>query len=183
MDGSEASFVVLDRDGVINENRPDSVCSPDEFALLPGAAEAIATMNRKGYQVLVATNQACVGRGKLMVSGLAVIHDKMHDMIGRAGGTIAAVYVCPHTDADRCECRKPRPGLLNQARRDFGFNPSVTWMVGDSVRDVEAAAAAGCRQAFVCSGVGEASAVDSDVPIFDDLMHFVRELADLKETR
>jgi len=103
--------------------------------------------------------------------------------IRRAGGRIASVYVCPHTDEDRCECRKPRPSLLNQARREFAFDPATTWMVGDSIRDIEAAAAAGYRQALVRTGNGKESVVAKEVPVSDDLMQFVCELANLREIR
>ena len=176
-------FVLLDRDGVINEDLPGSVCSLDDFKLLSGAAAAIAEMNRKSYRVLVITNQACVGRGDLAESELEVMHRLMLEQIADAGGAIDAIYVCPHTDEDDCDCRKPRPGLIEQAHADYGFDRATTWMVGDSPRDVEAALAAGCRAALVRSGKRMPSGVRTGVTVFDNLSAFVRQLEGQRKTQ
>ena len=170
-------FVLLDRDGVINEDRPDSVVSRSEFVLLPHAPEAIAKLNQKGYRVLVVTNQACVGRGELAADELERIHESMLRDVRAVGGDIECIFVCPHTDEDECDCRKPRPGMLTKAQRDFGFDPSQTWMIGDTDRDVAAAIAAGLRPALVRTD-GDPAYVGSDgVPIFNDLMHFARKIS------
>lgn len=173
----QAKFVLLDRDGVINEDRSESVLSRNDFVLLSGAAEAIALLNHKGYGVLVITNQACIGRGALSVEESDAIHRLMGDAVRKAGGYIERIYVCTHTDADQCDCRKPKPGLIHQARADYRFESSETWMVGDAQRDIEAAIAAGCRAALVRTGKGNRTQAPPGVPVFRDLMHFAETLA------
>ena len=165
--------VLLDRDGVINEDRPRSVRSVQEFALLPDVAEAIASLTRQGYLVIVITNQAVVGRGELAPKDLEAIHNRMNELIVRAGGRIDAVYVCTHTDQAGCACRKPQPSLLFEAQRAQGFDLAATWFVGDDLRDIKAAQAAGCRPALVCTGKGRRHAEVEGVPVFDDLSQFV----------
>lgn len=174
-----ACFVLLDRDGVINRDLPRSVRSEQEFVLLPGAAEAIAELNRKGYRVLVVTNQACIGRGELASEELERIHETLRQGVSAAGGKIERIYVCPHTDEDDCECRKPRPGLLIRAQSEFGFEPAQTWMVGDAERDVAAARRAGVRPAVVRTGSDKAYRAPDGVPVFDDLLHFAREISEI----
>jgi len=175
--------VLLDRDGVINRDLPGSVCSRTDFEMLPGAAQAIAELNRKGYHVLVITNQACVGRGDLAESELTAIHELMRRQVERFGGRIDRIYVCPHVDEDDCDCRKPRPGLIEQAHEDFGFECAATWVVGDSDRDIEAARRAGCRAALVTTGKGLAGERPAGIPEFEDLAHFAREIEYLREAR
>jgi D-glycero-D-manno-heptose 1,7-bisphosphate phosphatase len=170
-------FVLLDRDGVINEDRPRSVLSESDFVLLPQVAESIAELNHKGYRAIVVTNQACVGRGELKLDELERIHESLLRDVRAAGGDIERIYVCPHTDGDNCECRKPRPGLLIMAQRDFAFEPSQTWMVGDAARDVEAALSAGMRPALIRSDKDPDYRKPDGVPVFDDLMHFAREIS------
>jgi D-glycero-D-manno-heptose 1,7-bisphosphate phosphatase len=177
MTDNASRFILLDRDGVINEDRPGSVRSESDFVLLPHVSEAIAELNRKGYRVLVITNQACVGRGELTLDELERIHESMLRDVRVTGGEIERIYVCPHTDEDECDCRKPRPGLLNRARQDFGFEPSQTWMIGDAGRDVAAAISAGVRAALVRSDREPAYSPPDDVPVFDDLMHFAQEIS------
>jgi len=174
-------FVLLDRDGVINKNRPGSVCSVDDFELLAGAADAIAALNRKGYRGLVITNQACVGRGDLSSTELDAIHRLMLEQVAEAGGEIEAIYVCPHRDEDECDCRKPKPGLIMQAHADYGFDLAATWMIGDSPRDAEAALAAGCRAALVRSGTRLRTTPRTGVTVFDNLSAFVRQLEDRRQ--
>lgn len=176
MPDDRARFVLLDRDGVINRDLPGSVCSVDDFDMLPGAAAAIAAINRKGYRVLVITNQACVGRGDLSAAELGAIHRLMLGHVAAAGGAIEAIYVCPHTDEDDCDCRKPRPGLIEQAHAEYDFDRAATWMVGDSSRDIEAALAAGCRAALVRSGKRLDPGLRTGVTVFDNLSAFVQQL-------
>ncbi len=168
--------VLLDRDGVINVDRPGSVLHRREFRLLPRVGEAIAEMNRRGYRVLVLTNQACIGRGELSWQELGQIHARMQRRIADAGGKIDAIYVCPHVDEDNCDCRKPKPGLVRQAQLQHDFRPGDTWMVGDAERDIEAAINAGCRPALLRTGKGAAVRSGRDVAVFDDLAHFARNL-------
>lgn len=172
-----APFVLLDRDGVINEDLPGSVLAESDFVLLPEVPEAIAMLNRKGYRVLVITNQACVGRDELSLDELNQIHESMLRDVRAAGGNIERIYVCTHADADDCDCRKPRPGLLTRAHREYGFDAARTWMVGDTDRDVAAAISAGVRPALVRSGKDPAQWLPDGVPVFDNLMHFAREIS------
>jgi D-glycero-D-manno-heptose 1,7-bisphosphate phosphatase len=170
-----APFVLLDRDGVLNVDLPGSVNSLAEMTMIPGAAEAVALLNRKGCRVLVATNQACVGRGQLSRAALDEIHREMDAQVTAVGGKIEAWFVCAHRAEEHCACRKPKPGLLLEAAGHYGFSPAGTWFVGDSGRDVEAAMAAGCRPALVLTGKGSrASREHPDVPAFEDLLAFAR---------
>ena len=173
--------VLLDRDGVINRDLPGSVCSTSDFELLPGAGKAIAELNRKGYHVLVITNQACIGRGDLAAATLEAIHEQLQRHLARLGGRIDRFYVCPHVDEDNCDCRKPRAGLIERAYEDYGFERAATWMIGDSERDVEAALSAGCRAGLVRSGKNTDGGLRPEVPLFDDLAHFAREIEDQRK--
>ena len=169
-------LVILDRDGVINEERLDYIRSVDQWRPLPGSLEAIASLCRAGLAVAVATNQSGVGRGCLTAGELDAIHARMEAAICEAGGELAGVFHCPHTPADRCRCRKPLPGLLEQIEAAVELPVAGEYMVGDSMRDLEAASAAGARPALVRTGFGAATEQrlhpGGDVPVFDDLADF-----------
>lgn len=165
-------FVLLDRDGVLNRDLPGSVLSADDLEPIEGSAEAVAWLNRAGFEVAVVTNQACVGRGELAPEELERIHLRLLETVAAAGGCIRAIHVCPHTDDDACDCRKPRPGLLRHAAAEHGLDLATTWFVGDDLRDVEAARAAGCRPALVRTGKGARVGPVEGVPVFDDLAAF-----------
>jgi D-glycero-D-manno-heptose 1,7-bisphosphate phosphatase len=170
--------VLLDRDGVLNVDRPGSVTSLAELELEPGAAAGTALLAASGYRLLVVTNQACVGRGQL---DRATLDEIDAELDRRLGHVISEFFVCPHSAEDACACRKPRPGLLESARAAWGFDPAVTWLVGDDGRDVEAARAFGCRPALLRTGKGSlARDHHPDVPLWDDLYTFARWLT--KET-
>jgi|Deesub1362B_J571_1020462.scaffolds.fasta_scaffold05107_3 D-glycero-D-manno-heptose 1,7-bisphosphate phosphatase len=147
--------LLLDRDGVLNEDRPESVLSWEAFRFLPGSLEALARLNSLGKRVFLVTNQSCIGRGLLSPEGLSAIHGRMVKEIRRAGGNLDGIYVCPHRPDEGCSCRKPGPGLITQALREHALNPSETLFVGDSFRDWEAARAAGISFALVRTGKGE----------------------------
>ncbi|MBF0154410.1 MAG: HAD family hydrolase [Magnetococcales bacterium] len=169
-----ARILLLDRDGVLNHDRPDYVQSVEQLHLLPGVPEAMRRLREAGVVSLVITNQACVGKGLITQATLDEIHERLSAGIAAAGGEIARYYLCTHRTEDRCACRKPAPGLILQAHQAWGFDPARTWMVGDAERDVQAAEAAGCRAALVRTGKGEASALKRpDVPAFADLAAFV----------
>lgn len=176
MEMQPAPFVLLDRDGVLNVDRSHSVRDRSEFELVDGAAEAVSTINDKGYRVIVVTNQACVGRGDLDPEELDAIHQILRRKVRDAGGHIDDVYVCPHVDADECRCRKPRPGLLEDAREDYEFDLSETFFVGDDDRDMQAAQDAGARPAVVRTGKGSRWEPPEDVPVFEDLTDFANSL-------
>ncbi|MBK0394977.1 D-glycero-beta-D-manno-heptose 1,7-bisphosphate 7-phosphatase [Ramlibacter algicola] len=149
-------LVILDRDGTINADSDDYIKSPQEWQPLPGALEAIARLNHAGYHVVIASNQSGLGRGLFDVASLNAMHAKMHKLLSAHGGRIDAVFYCPHTDDDKCNCRKPLPGLFEQIGERFGIELKGVPVVGDSVRDLRAGAAAGCEPHLVLTGKGAA---------------------------
>jgi D-glycero-D-manno-heptose 1,7-bisphosphate phosphatase len=138
--------VILDRDGVLNERPPraEYVRSWDEFRWVDGALEALRLLADADYRVIVVSNQAGIARGAMDEDDLAAVHERMKAEAADAGGRIDAIYFCPHGWDEGCECRKPRPGMLFQAQKDFSLDLSRTLFVGDDERDGEAADAAGC---------------------------------------
>jgi len=149
-------LIILDRDGTINEDRDDFIKSADEWVPLPGSLEAIARLNQAGWQTVIATNQSGLGRGLFDMAALTEIHTKMNTALARVGGRIGAVFFCPHAPEDQCSCRKPLPGLYQQIGERFGVALGTVPVVGDSVRDLEAALAAGCPAHLVRTGKGAA---------------------------
>ena len=138
-------LVILDRNGTINAYREDFVKSEAEWAPLPGALAAIARLNHAGWHVVIASNQSGIGRGLFDIDALNAMHAKMHRLLAAQGGRVDAVFYCPHSPDEDCDCRKPRPGLLRQIGERFGIDLHAVPAVGDSLRDVQAAAAAGCE--------------------------------------
>lgn len=154
MDPPDLRLVVLDRDGVINRESPAFIKSPDEWVPLEGSIEAIASLARAGFTVVVATNQSGVGRGLIAPATLDAIHGRMRQAIEAAGGQLGGIYVCPHHPDAGCDCRKPRAGLLRRIAHDYGISLEGTPQVGDSLRDLEAARAVGARPLLVRTGNG-----------------------------
>lgn len=155
--------VFLDRDGTINKY-VGYLRSPEEFELLPGVGEAIRKINSSGYLAIVVTNQPVIARGEVTVEGLQLIHNKMETLLGKEGAYLDGIYYCPHHPDKgfagevvelkiNCDCRKPQPGLLLHAVKDFNIDLQASWMVGDSKSDIEAGKAAGCKTALI--GIGE----------------------------
>lgn len=148
------NLIILDRDGTINEDRDDFVKSVDEWVPLPGALEAIARLNQAGWQTVIATNQSGLGRGLFDMAALNAMHAKMNQALARVGGRIGSVFFCPHAPEDQCSCRKPLPGLYEQIGERYGVDLDKVPAVGDSLRDLEAARAAGCPPHLVRTGKG-----------------------------
>ena len=148
-------LVILDRDGTINFDSDDYIKSALEWEPLPGAMQAIAALNHSGWRVVVATNQSGIGRGLFDITALNAMHDKMHRMAAVHGGRIDAVFYCPHAPEESCRCRKPSPGLYEQIAERFGVDLKDVPAVGDSLRDVQAAAAVGCELHAVQTGKGQ----------------------------
>lgn len=148
-------LVLLDRDGVINRDRREGILHLENFIFLPRAKEAIALLTKAGFKIAVCTNQSAIGRGTLSVATLDAIHDHMLKEIRAAGGDIARVYYAPDTPEAPTERRKPGPGMLREALHDFNAEPARTPMVGDMLRDLQAAHAAGCPRILVRSGKGD----------------------------
>ena len=178
---TDGKVIVLDRDGVINRDSPDFIKSPAEFSPLPGSIHAIARLRRAGFTVVIATNQSGLGRGLFNDRTLLAIHDKLIDLVERAGGELAGIYVCPHHPEEGCNCRKPKPGLLLRVAADLEIDADKFIVVGDSQRDLEAALAVGARAILVRTGNGRATeralAPDAAVEIFDDLSAAAQQLA------
>lgn len=176
-------LIILDRDGVINQDSDDYIKSTDEWQAIPGSLEAIARLTHNGYRIVVASNQSGLARGKLTIETLNAIHHKMHDQISRYGGVIEAVFFCPHGPDDGCSCRKPEPGLYNEIARRLHVSLEGVISIGDKLSDVEAARTAGASPVLVKTGKGQ-SIVDNnelpdDVPVYDDLAAAVDELISL----
>ena len=147
-------LIILDRDGTINEARDDYVKSPEEWIPLPGSLEAIARLNHAGWHTVVATNQSGLGRGLFDMAMLNDMHVKMNQLLVKQGGRIDAVFFCPHTPEDQCDCRKPMPGLIELIGERYGVDLSEVPIVGDSLRDLQAGAAMGCPTHLVRTGNG-----------------------------
>ena len=165
-------LIVLDRDGVINEDSEAYIKSPEEWRPLPGSLEAIAALNAAGFHIVVVSNQSGIGRGLYSEATLAAIHSKMRAAVAAAGGEITGIYYCPHTPDDDCDCRKPRPGLLLQVAADFGVSLEGLPFVGDKTADIELARRVGARPLLVLTGYGRettASLADSTLETFPDL--------------
>lgn len=169
----QPKLIVLDRDGVINQDSEHFIKSPAEWAPLPGSLEAIARLNQAGFRVVVATNQSGIGRGLFDIGTLNAIHNKMHRALAQHGGRIDAVFFCPHSGDAQCECRKPRAGMLREIGRRFGVEMAGVPALGDSLRDLEAAAAVGAQPMLLLTGKGEKTLRDGGFPantvIFPDL--------------
>jgi len=182
------SLVILDRDGVINHDSDDYIKSPDEWQPLPGSLEAIARLCRADYTVVVATNQAGVGRGLFSQEMLIRIHRKMASSIRDKGGRLDSVFFCPHSPAEQCGCRKPKPGMLLEISDRLGIGLSGVPVVGDSLRDLEAAEAAGAIPVLVKTGrgrltqeklsKGELSHTLGQTPVYADLAAFTDAVLD-----
>jgi len=148
------STIFLDRDGVINENRPNYVKSWSEFSFLPGSKEAIAMLTNVGHRIIVCTNQAGIARGILSQATIEEIHCRMVAEIAEVGGRIERVYFCPHGKDENCFCRKPRPGMLLHARDELDIDMRDAIFIGDSISDICAALAAGVHPILVLTGLG-----------------------------
>jgi D-glycero-D-manno-heptose 1,7-bisphosphate phosphatase len=168
-------LILLDRDGVLNEDREDVVKGPGELVMIPGAAAAVARLNRAGKKVALCTNQSAVGRGIITLETLERTHMHLRDMLAREGGHLDSIFFCPHAPWEQCACRKPAAGMLRDAMRRFGTDPSDAAMVGDALRDLQAAKNAGCARHLVRTGNGaktQADGVPHDVlpvAVHDDL--------------
>jgi D-glycero-D-manno-heptose 1,7-bisphosphate phosphatase len=147
--------VLLDRDGVINENRPDHVKLWNEFTFLPGALAALRLLWRAGWTTVVVSNQAVIGRGVVPSSAIEMIERRMTQAVDEYGGRIAAVFHCPHRPDDGCGCRKPRPGLLLRAAERFGLELDQSYLIGDALTDIAAGHAVGCACILVQTGLGQ----------------------------
>ena len=151
-------LVILGRDGILNTFRNDHVKAPAEWEPIPGALEAVARLNHAGWHTVVATNQSGIGRGMIDMASVNAVHAHMLKCLMAAGGRLDAVFFCPHTPDDHCDCRKPQPGLMKDIAHRYGIDLRHVPMVADTLRDLQAARAAGCEPHLVRSG--RAAALD-----------------------
>lgn len=174
--------VFLDRDGVINRKPREGeyITSWDDFHILPGVADGIALLNRAKYKVVVVTNQRCVAKGQLSVKDLEEIHERMSQVLSRAGAKLDEIYYCPHDYKPPCNCRKPAPGMLLEAARKHGIDLGSSWMIGDSEIDVQAGVNAGCKTARVLSESESSNDVDLTA---SSLLDSVRQILEWDASR
>lgn len=151
-------LIVLDRDGVINQDSAEYIKSPDEWIPLPGSLEAIARLNEAGWRVVVATNQSGLARGYFSMEILNAIHGKMRRLLHQAGGMVDAIFICPHGPDEGCDCRKPAPGLFRDIAQRYDVDLNGVPAVGDSLRDLQAGAQVGCAPWLVLTGNGDSTA-------------------------
>lgn len=173
-------LIILDRDGVINQDSDAFIKSPEEWIPIPGSLEAISRLHQAGYHIVIATNQSGIARGLLDMETLNRIHDKMQRELVQIGGRIDAIFFCPHGPEDACDCRKPKPGLFNQIQQRLNVSLQDVYAVGDSLRDLQAAQQAGAMPVLVRTGKGERTLAAGEglagVPVFANLALFVDHL-------
>lgn len=174
-------LVILDRDGVINKDSADYIKSAAEWEPIAGSLEAISRLNGAGYKVVIASNQSGLGRGYFTIDDLNAMHAKLRQLLAEKGGLIDAIFICPHKPEDNCHCRKPSPGLFEEIKRRYNIDRSATtYAVGDSLRDLQAASAAGFKPWLVLTGNGQKTqqdpAFNKDTPVSEDLAAMVNRL-------
>ena len=182
MPADKTSWIILDRDGVINHDSDSYIKSPDEWHLIEGSGRAIAKLNQSGFQIAVITNQSGVARNYYSVETLNRINEKMHLEVEADGGKISHIYYCPHGPNDQCVCRKPSVGLFLQFAKEQQINLKGVYAIGDSIRDLQAAVDVGCTPALVKTGKGPRSleAISQledghwlkQVRVYEDLLDF-----------
>jgi D-glycero-D-manno-heptose 1,7-bisphosphate phosphatase len=175
-------LIILDRDGVINEDSDDYIKCPSEWNPIRGSLEAIARLHRAGWRVVVATNQSGIARKLFDLDTLARIHETMHRRVIESGGLIDAVFFCPHGPDDGCRCRKPLPGMFHDIAERLHIDLTGVPAIGDSLRDMQAALAAGANPILVKTGKGFGTVshpdFDRSLPVFNDLYSAVNHLLD-----
>lgn len=176
-------LIILDRDGVINQDSDNFIKSVDEFIPLPGSVDAIAKLKHAGYKVYVATNQSGIHRGFYDVNTLHAMHEKLANLLKEKDAAIDGIEFCPHGPADRCACRKPEPGMyLNIAKQENLSDLSDALVVGDSLRDLQAAQVVNAKPHLVRTGKGERTIKKGEgldgIPVYNDLSDFVNQLID-----
>ncbi|MFN0039165.1 MAG: D-glycero-beta-D-manno-heptose 1,7-bisphosphate 7-phosphatase [Burkholderiales bacterium] len=173
-------LVILDRDGVINQDSDQFVKNTSEWKALPGSLEAIARLNHSGYRVVIASNQSGIGRGLLDMGALNAINDKMYRALAHVGGHIDALFYCPHAAEANCECRKPKAGMFQDIAQRFNVDLTGLPSVGDSLRDLQASVTVGARPILVLTGKGVKTRAAGGLPegtaTYADLADAVRHI-------
>ena len=172
-------LVILDRDGVINHQADDDVTTVDGWDPIPGSIEAINRLKKAGYLVTIASNHSGIARGYYSEKDLQQMNEKMQKLLAIRGASVDGIYYCPHGPEANCICRKPKPGLLFKIAKQFEIDLSQTPVVGDNISDIQAAKMANAKPVLVRTGKGEYVMQHFpealEVPVYDDLAHFVRE--------
>ena len=173
-------LIILDRDGVINQDSDNFIKTVDEFIPLPGSLEAITKLKQAGYTVAIATNQSGIARGYYSADVLQQMHDKLSSLLRQLGGSVDYIAFCPHRPDDNCECRKPKPGMYYQIAEHFNLSLEDVPVVGDSLRDLQAAQAVKAKPYLVKTGKGERTIAKGEgldgIPVYDDLAAVVNDL-------
>jgi len=169
-------YIVLDRDGVINEDSDAYIKSPKEFIPIPGSLEAMARLNKAGYKIIISTNQSGIARGYFSEATLAEMHEKLNTLLAKQGGELEEIVYCPHGPDDECDCRKPKPGMLNRIISKYAIVPADLFVIGDSLRDLQSALTVGAKPVLVETGKGLQTKLKlnklpefADIPIYKDL--------------
>ena len=178
-----SNWIVLDRDGVINADSDQFVKSAAEWRPLAGSIEAIAALSKAGFKLVVASNQSGLARKLFTQADLDAMHSKMQGLIAAQGGKLEGIFYCPHGPDDDCNCRKPKAGLLDQIEKEFSVSLNDSWLVGDSLRDLQCAGRKGCKPVLVKTGKGLKTLSQiqyhpelNGLTVFDDLSAFAAEL-------
>lgn len=174
-------LIILDRDGVINEDSDNYIKSPEEWIPIDGSLEAIARLNTAGYKVAIATNQSGIARGYYDLGVLTDMHKKMHDLLSEHNGRVDYIAYCPHGPDDGCSCRKPQPGMLLEIAEHFGTPVKDIVFVGDTLGDMTAAERANISFALVKTGKGLRALATgkvelNSIPVYENLLNFVEHL-------
>lgn len=177
---SDKKLIILDRDGVINQDSPNYIKSADEWLPIAGSIAAIKLLNDHHKIVTVATNQSGIGRGLFDLNALEAMHEKFYQLLQQNKAHIDALLYCPHIPDDVCTCRKPKSGMVQQLLRQFNIAAKDAVMIGDSLRDLQAAEAVGVSAVLVKTGKGESTLTKHKikVPVYDNLLAFAREICD-----
>ncbi|MDR4517344.1 MAG: D-glycero-beta-D-manno-heptose 1,7-bisphosphate 7-phosphatase [Nitrosomonas sp.] len=166
-------LIILDHNGVINQCSETFIKTPDEWQPIPGSMEAIAHLTHSGYRIVTATNQSGIGRGLLDMVTFNAINDKMYKAAAQVGGRIDSIFFCPHTGHDKCKCRKPKTGMFEEIMQRYGTDLKNVPVVGDALRDLQAADAVDALPVLLLTGKGRATLEQDELPprtrVFDDL--------------
>ncbi|WP_440089532.1 D-glycero-beta-D-manno-heptose 1,7-bisphosphate 7-phosphatase [Pseudomonas fragariae (ex Marin et al. 2024)] len=172
-------LLILDRDGVINHDSDAYIKSVEEWVPIPGSIQAIAALSKAGWTVAIATNQSGIARGYYDLATLDAMHARLRELVTEQGGEVGLIVYCPHGPDEGCDCRKPRPGMLQTIARHYAVDLKGLWFVGDSKGDLQAALAVDCQPVLVKTGKGQKT-LAGDVPtgtlVFDDLAAVAAEL-------
>lgn len=180
-------WIILDRDGVINQDSDAYIKSAEEWQPIAGSIEAIVDLKKAGYNIAVATNQSGLARGLFDLDDLEAMHAKLQALLAEHGTCVDAIFYCPHAPEDDCNCRKPRSGMLDALEKEFDVDLNGSWLVGDQLKDLQLALQKNCKPVLVLSGKGTGAREQlvnekalQHTPIFANLRAFADALLEGK---